>query len=40
MQKEMIIRVQTVSEKDHSKAIKVAAAISGKQILIASFLIT
>jgi len=40
LQKEMIIRVQTVSEKDHSKAIKVAAAISGKQILVASVLIT
>lgn len=40
MQKEMIIRVQTGSEKGHSKAIKVAAAISGKQILIDSFVTT
>ncbi|XP_066345659.1 heavy metal-associated isoprenylated plant protein 47-like [Miscanthus floridulus] len=29
MRKEMVIRVQTGSEKGHSKAIKVAAAISG-----------
>jgi len=40
LQKEMIIRVQTGSEKGHSKAIKVAAAISGKQILIDSFVTT
>jgi hypothetical protein len=29
LQKEMVIRVQTSSEKGHSKAIKAAAAISG-----------
>ncbi|PWZ37339.1 hypothetical protein Zm00014a_011345 [Zea mays] len=29
MRKEMVIRVQTSSEKGHSKAIKAAAAISG-----------